>query len=483
MTTFREKTILGLGWSVVGQVGQQAISFVIVIILARLLSPREFGLLAMITVITSFASIFAEMGFSAALVQKQDIQQKHLSSVFWLNLGVGLLLTLLFIAGAPLIAHFYSEPVLVPLTIFISFNFLIGSLTIVQKTMMTRAIDFRNLTIVDMTAVVVSGVVAIVLAYTGAGVWSLAVQTVLLSIITMIMLWKLGKWYPSLTFDWDAIKDLLGFSLNLFGSKLLNYWVRNLDYLLIGRFIGPQPLGVYKNAYTIMLFPLNNVSRVISRVMFPSLSLIQEDKRRVKRLFLRMTRTIALITFPMMAGLFVVAESFVLTLFGTQWADMIPILQVFCFTGLMQSVGTLTGNLYLSQGRSDLQLHVGLFVHAVAILGIVIGLRWGALGVAIGLTVASIINSYPSLFFAGRLVNLTYWQVWYQLLSILGCALIMATAVWGLGFTLPNLWPHWLRLSILAVFGILVYGSLLHFLRVPAYIETRELIREQICHG
>ena len=163
--------------------------------------------------------------------------------------------------------------------------------------------------------------------------------------------------------------------------------------------------------------------------------------------------------------------------------DMIPILQVFCFTGLMQSIGTLTGNLYLSQGRSDLQLRVGLFVHANAILGIMIGLRWGALGVAIGLTVASIINSYPSLFFAGRLVNLTYWQVWYQLLGILGCALTMATAVWGVGFLLPAVWPYWLLLAVQTLLGVIVYGALVHFLRVPAYVETQELIREQICHG
>jgi hypothetical protein len=124
-----------------------------------------------------------------------------------------------------------------------------------------------------------------------------------------------------------------------------------------------------------------------------------------------------------------------------------------------------------------------LFVHANAILGIMIGLRWGALGVAIGLTVASIINSYPSLFFAGRLVNLTYWQVWYQLLSILGCTLTMATAVFGVGLLLPAVWPHWLLLAVQALLGVIVYGALVHFLRVPAYVETRELIREQIRHG
>jgi PST family polysaccharide transporter len=194
--------------------------------------------------------------------------------------------------------------------------------------MMTKALDFRRLAIVDLAAVAFSGAIAIVLAYAGAGVWSLAAQSVILSAITTLMLWKLGDWRPSFIFNWTAIKELLGFSSNYFGSTLLNYWVRNIDYLLIGRFIGPQPLGIYKNSYTIMLFPLNNISRVISRVMFPSLSLVQHDKAKVKRVFLLATRTIALVTFPIMTGLFVVVEPFVLTLFGSQWSAMIPILRV-----------------------------------------------------------------------------------------------------------------------------------------------------------
>lgn len=476
---FRHKTVNGVKWSVASQIGTQGIGFVTIVILARLLSPREFGLLAMVTVIASFAQIFSEMGFSSALVQKQDIEQKHLSSVFWLNLGMGGGLTLLFIAGAPLIARFYDEPILIPLTWFISFNFLIGSLTIVQKTMLTKTIDFRSLSIVNIVAVALSGVVAIGLAFGGAGIWSLAVQSVLLSTITTIMLWRLSHWRPAFIFNWDAIKDLLGFSLSLFGTKLLSYWTRNLDYLLIGRFIGLQPLGVYKNAYTIMLFPLSNVSRVISQVMFPSLSLIQDDKAKVRQLFVRMTRTIALVTFPMMAGLFVVADSFVLTLFGPQWSAMIPILMVFCLTGLMQSIGTLNGNLYLSQGRADLQLRVGLVLKMVGIMGIVVGLRWGALGVAVGYTVASLINSYPSFYFAGKLVDLNYWQIWNKLLGTLGCALSMAVVVWGVG-QLVDEWPHWLRLIVQVPFAILFYSLLIHIFRLQAYLEMRDLVMEQL---
>jgi PST family polysaccharide transporter len=297
--------------------------------------------------------------------------------------------------------------------------------------------------------------------------------------VTTILLWSLSRWRPSLVFKWHAIKDLLGFSTNLLGTQLLNYWVRNLDYLLIGRLIGPQPLGVYKNAYQVMLFPLTNVSRVISKVMFPALSMIQQEKSRVRSIYLQMTRVIALVTFPMMAGLFVTVEPFVFTVFGSKWAGMIPLLRVFCITGMMQSIGTLNGNLYLSQGRADLQLRVSLFVKVTAVLGIVIGLHWGVLGVALGYAVASLINSYPAFHYAGRLVNLTYWRLWRNLSGVLGCSLAMAAAVWALGAVMPDAWPHWLCLSTLVVFGAIVYLMLIHFLRLAAYSELRRLVTEQ----
>jgi PST family polysaccharide transporter len=208
--------------------------------------------------------------------------------------------------------------------------------------------------------------------------------------------------------------------------------------------------------------------------------LIQQDKARVRQVFLKVTRTIALLSFPMMTGLFAVVEPFVLTFFGSKWSDMIPILQVFCLSGLIQSIGTLNGNLYLSQGRADLQFRVVLALGINTILGIVIGLRWGAFGVAVGFTIASLMNSYPSLYFAGKLVNLTYWQVWRNLLPTLSYALIMAAAVWSLGLLLPTFWPSWLRLTVQVPIGVMVYGWLIHLFRVPAYVETRELVLEQV---
>lgn len=479
MSDFRAKTVNGITWSVVSRVIRLALMFIIGVILARLLSPREFGLVAMITVITSFASLFAELGFSAALVQKQDISPVHLSSVFWLNLGAGLLLTLLFVAAAPLIARFYQEPMLTPLTMLISTNFLISSLNIVQNTLLTKSLDFKTLSIVEISAITIAGIIAIAMAYLGFGAWSLAAQSVIFSVVTAATLWFLSSWRPSFLFKWTAIQDLLGFSLSLFGTKVLNYWVRNIDYLLIGRFLGTNPLGIYNRAYDIMLFPLVSVSQVLSRVMFPSMSLIQEDKQRVAGLYLRMTRAIALVTFPMMLGLFVVVEPFVLVVFGAQWIGMIPVLRVLSLVGMSQSIGSLTGSLYLSQGRAGLQFRVGLILKTISILGIVVGLQWGIVGVAIGYAIASFINSYPSFYFAGRLVNLTYWELLKNLSGVFGCAVVMAAAVWALGLLLPGGWPLWVLLSLQVALGVVVYVSFVHLFNLRAYREVRALVSEQ----
>lgn len=479
MSELRQKTIRGVGWSIISLVGRQGGTFIVTIILVRLLSPQEFGLLAMVTVLTSFANIFGELGFSAALVHKQDVQPVHLSSVFWLNLGIGLLLTLVFVGLAPLIAGFYQEPILVPLTMFLSLNFVIGSFNIVQNTLLTKALDFHILSKVEISAVIISGIIAILMAYTGFGVWSLATQSVVATFVTAVLLWSLGNWRPSFVFNWSAIQELLGFSMSLFGSKLLNYWVRNLDYLLIGRLLGTGPLGIYTRAYELMLMPLTTVSRVISRVMFPALSQIQGEKERVKRAYLQVTRIIALITFPMMLGLLVTAEPFVLTLFGPRWAEMIPLVQIFSVVGMLQSIGTLNGNLYLSQGRADLQFKVGLVVHIVPLLGIIIGLRWGILGVAIGYAIGSFLIWYPTFYFAASLINLKLGEHLYNLSPPFICVVLMATVVWAMGMLLPHILSSWILLIVQVLCGALIYISLIHLLKIRAYLEVRTLLVAQ----
>jgi PST family polysaccharide transporter len=479
MSSLRERTFEGVSWSVVGKIGKQALNFGVEIFLIRLLSPREFGLVAMVVIFTGFARVLRDVGLGAAIVQYQDLTEKHRSSVFWVDFGAGLLLTGLFAGSSSLIAGFYAEPILIPLTIVLASQFFIGALSAVHRKLFQKTIDFRSLSLAEIGSTLLAGGTAITMALGGYGVWSLVAKYLINTVAATVVLWTLSSWRPHFLFSWEALRDLWRFSLNLLGQKSLNFWLRRLDDLLIGRYLGSDPLGLYTRAYKIMLVPLKSVSRVIGRVMFPALSSIQDDIPRVRRTYLRMTGAIALITFPLTLGLLATVEPFVIGILGEQWSGMIPILSVFCITSLWQSISTLNGNLYLSQGRTDIQFRVSMVMNPFIISGIVVGLQWGTIGVAVGYTVTSLINGYVNFRYAGGIVGITYAKLLYHLSGIFACAASMSGAVYGLGHALPPEWPHWLRLLTQVPSGIIFYWALIHMFGVRAYQETCNLLIEQ----
>lgn len=462
-----------------GSVVKQVLQFAISVGLARLLNPEDFGLMGMVVVFTGVATLFADLGLGSALVQKSDLDEAHLSSVYWLNLAVGLLITIVFIAAAPLIASFYNEPQLVPIVRVLSLLFVVSAFAIVQKNLLTREMRFRALATVDFIAIFLAGIVAIVLALYDFGVWSLVGQLLSVSIFSTVMLWMLSDWRPRFLFQRQAVKELWPFSSNLLGAQLLNYFVRTTDYLLIGRFLGSEDLGIYTRAYTTMLLPVNQVNHVVGRVMFPALSKIQEDTEQVKRIYLRANRSIGLLTIPLMAGLIVVAEPFVMALYGPKWEAVIPILQILCLEGLKQPLGATTGWIFQSQGRTDLMLRWNLLSVAVTVLAFLIGVQWGIIGVAVAYAIRSYLLWYPAITIPGHIIGLTFKEFVKNVAGIFGCAAIMALLVFGLGIILPDDWPYWLLLTIQVAFGALIYLLLIHFLRLKAYQETKELLLEQ----
>lgn len=476
--SFRQRTVAGIGWSGFARIGTQGLQLGLGILLARLLSPEAFGLIAMIAVFTGFATLFIDMGFGAALIHKQDVTPQHYDAVFWLNVAMGAALTGFFSLVAPLVARFYREPILLPLTILLASNFLIGSLGIVHAVRLKKMLVFRRLAVIDLTAVVLSGVVGIGMALAGQGVWSLAIQSVLATTITAMLLWIKADWRPSLGVSKEAIADLWSFSANLLGFNALNYWFRHADDLLVGRFLGTAPLGIYSKAYGIMLLPLKTISHTLSQVLFPALSTIQADIPRVASIYLKMIRSVALVAFPFMLGLLAVADHFVLGLLGPQWADMIPVLRLFCLAGLVQSILTLNGSLYQSQGRTDLQFKVGGVVGVIGVVVIAVALPWGLQGVALAYTAYTLAVTYPSLRVATSTVGLTCMDVARNLGGVSICAVSMAAVIW-LANPLFDGWTHSAILCAQVVLGTVVYGVCIHVFDLRAYRDLRPLVAEQ----
>ena len=475
-STLRTRTLAGLGWSGATQLLGQAFQFGFSIALARLLTPAEFGLVAMILVFTGFASSLADFGLGASLIQKPSVSQADLNSAFWLNVAAGAFLTLLFSATAPLIAGFYQEPRLTLLTVAMAVTFLVGSPSVVQNALLSKSLDFRARFWIESVATVVSGSVAVVLAWAGASVWSLVGQAMALAAIRTGMMWRRSTWRPSWSFDRAAARELLGFARHMAAFNTIIYWENNVEKMVIGRLIGSAPLGVYNLAERLMRMPSTAITATAGSVMFPSLSVIQANVESVTRVYLRANRLIAAVTFPAMAGLLTLAEPLILSLVGEKWRGAIPLLQLLCLAGIAQSVYNTSGWIYLSHGRSDLLLRSGIYALLARVAGVLIGLPWGVTGIVCGYVVgvyACVL--YPTWSAAGRLIGLRMIDLLSNVSAPFLCAAAMGAVVWLANQLIGGEHVQAMRLMLGVPIGIAVYVILIRLCWIQGWREISEL--------
>jgi O-antigen/teichoic acid export membrane protein len=476
MENLRDKTLSGIRWTGIGQIIEQISYFIVNAILARLLSPNDFGLISMIMVFIGFAQIFSEFGLGDAIIQKKDLKQEHLNSVFIANIVVGIFITFIIILIAPLIATFYNERSLKLLIIVISINLILESIKIVQYALFQKKMDFKRLIQIEIISGIASGFISICMALGGMGVWSLVYRLLMQTAFSTIMLWIFSEWRPVLCWSRISFNELLGFSSNLFGFKLVNYWSRNIDNLLVGKFLSSSALGIYSRAYSLMMLPISQISSVVYRVMFPALSKIQNDIKHVKEVYLHSTRLIALVTFPLMVGLFIVSKPFIITIYTEKWSEVIPILQIFCFTGLVQSIGTTVGWIYTSQGRTDIMFKWGIFSGIIRLITFIIGLKWGITGVAIAYVLTDhLILWYPGWTISGRLINLSFYEMLRNLFAPFLCSLIMGLFTWAFGILFLSETLSWVHLIAQIIFGVIIYILILIVFRKNDCIEIKEL--------
>ena len=477
--SLKQEAVSGVGWSTISKFGEEVIRAIVMIVLARLLTPDAFGLIGMIMVFSGFVNVFRDAGFGPALIQTKELTDIQISSVFWVTVGLGMFLTVLLIGASPLIAYFYDNPALTSLTMGIAFNFLIQGFAIVQRSLFKRDMDFKGLAIVKVTAALVGGAVAVIMAYFDFGVWSLVGRRLVSSFGLVGALWAISDWKPSFSFSWVSVKELLGFSGNLTGFNVFNYWVRKVDDLLVGRFLGSGALGLYTRAYSVMLFPLQRVSRVVGKVMFPALTKIQDDIERTKRVYLKSLSLIALITFPLMLGLLVTTEHLVLAVLGSQWEGIIILLRLLSIVGMSQSIGTTTGWIYQAQGRTDWMFRWGIFSGIIAIVSYVIGLRWGLIGITVTITIRHVPMTYLNFAIPGRLIDMTFTDVARSVSGVFSCSAVMAGVVWVIGMVVPEGFSHWAYLGIQVPAGVILYLLLVYVFKLQPYKEFIRILNEQ----
>jgi len=449
MIALKHQAASGVKWSTVSQVGRQGTQLVTTIILARLLSPSDFGLVGMAMVVIAFIGIFKDLGTSAAIIQRKEFSEDLLSSIFWVNVGFGTLAMIILFFGAPLSGLFYHEPRVDAILRVLSLTFFISGLSILQQALLERSLAFHTLAKVEISAVGCGAIVGIGMAFSGFGVWSLVFQSLTTVSVTTILLWIFSTWRPKWIFHWNEVKAVSSYSLNLTGFSVFNYFARNADYLLIGRYLGAQDLGYYILAYRILLFPLQNISSVIGRVMFPVYSSIQDDNIRFAKAYLKVATTIALISFPMILGILALASPFVLTIFGVKWQPVILLIMIFAPVGLLQSVGTTTGSIYTAKGRTDWMFRWGIGSGLFVIIASIIGLHWGIIGVATAYAIVTFSISYFNFAITFRLINLKFSWLLGVLWKPLMNSLIMFTAIIGFKMALLELLSNRVVLSMI----------------------------------
>lgn len=453
----KERVVTGVKWTFVSTMGKRFMALGANVVLARLLAPEDFGLVAMAGVVLGFVDLFRDLGTGAALVRQKTVNPVLQSSVFWLNLAFGITMTLSMMALSPVIAALYREPRVQPVIMVMSLSFLLSSISIVQSGVMTRKMRFDAMAKIELSASALSYVVGIGAALLGQGVWSLVYQILTYTTLSTTLLWIVGDWRPQLVFVWAEVRGIMGYSLNLVGYNVFYYFAQNVDNLLIGRYLGTGALGVYDLAFKLMAFPMQAISAVFGKVMLPYYAQAQDDLPRFRHVFLQVARAIAFVTFPLMIGLFAAREHFVLTVFGADWAPMIPLLAMFAPLAAIRSVLTTTGSIYVATGRADLQLRWGIVSNLVVFAGLAIGLQWGVIGVATGFTVTALLLLYPNFMIPFRLVGLTLPALFKALRPTLLCTALMLALLFTLDLLVADRLGHGAALVLLVCAGVISY--------------------------
>ena len=353
---------------------------------ARLLTPADFGLMGIIMVVIGFAQTFSDMGISNAIIHRQDTTNKQLSSLYWLNIFAAVIVFCLVFASTPLIVKFYSESRLTNLIYLTSINFLITPFGQQFQILLQKELQFDCLSKIEISQAFINSTVAIGLAIMGLGVHSIIWGQLSAAFAMVLMLWLVGrrKWKPTFHFDKKDLKGYVGFGLYQMGERSINYFNSNIDYILIGSMIGPTGLGYYSLAYNLIIRPSSKINPVITKVAFPVFSRLQNNLDKLKKGYLKTLQVLAILNFPMMFGLAVVAPLAVPEIFGEIWTPSIALIQILTIVGLLRSTGNPVGSLLLAKGRADLGFRWNLGLAVTQIPGLYLGAKYGgAVGVAI----------------------------------------------------------------------------------------------------
>jgi len=462
--SLKNKTQKGLAWSMIERFATQGVQFLFGIILARMLSPDDYGIIAMPLVFLAIAQCFIDSGFSGALIRKTNLTEDDLSTAFYFNIGVGVICYLILFFTSPLIADFYNTPILADLLKVTALATLFNPLCAVQQAILTKKIDFKTQAIVSLAGALVSGLVGLVMAYTGFGVWALVFQQVGGYVIRTILLWILGKWKPKRRWSWESFHYLWGYGSKMLASGLLETIYSNIYPIVIGKYFSANDLGNYTRAQQFSNLPSSNVTGVLQRVTFPVLSNIQNEDERLARNYRKILKLSAFLIFPLMMILSAVADPLIRVLLSDKWEGCIILLQILCFSLMWYPIHAINLNLLTVKGRSDLFFRLEVFKKIIGVCIMVVTIPHGIIWMVSGGIVSSMISLIINTYYTGKLINVGYLKQMGDLLPIFGVSFAVWIIVHGSMMMSSNIYVQ-------LIIGCLV-GGIMYLVLAKLFLRT-----------
>ena len=475
--SLKKKTVKGLGWSALDNVARYGIQFAIGIVLARLLSPDDYGLLGLVGIFTVVCTAFVNGGFTTALIRKKDATDDDYNTVFICNLGMSLLLYAVTFLCAPLIANFFERQELTALVRIASIGLIIGALGMVPQTRLTKRIDFKTQTKITIAATALSGIVGIGMALTGFGVWALVAQQLISQIISTVLLYIYNRWVPRLCFCKESFHDLFGFGWKMMVSILLDAVWKELTQVVVGKFYSPATLGQYTRAKHYAKLLSSNLTSVVERVTYPVLSSIQDDKQRMVSAYRRIIRTSMFITTVALFSLAAVSEPLIYCMIGPKWHEASTYLPLICITFSLYPLHAINLNMLQVQGRSDLFLGLEVIKRIISLAPLFVGAFVGIMPMLCVNMVVGIIAYFLNSHYSGRLLGYSSWMQMRDIAPSYALAIAIGLSVWFLKY-LPM--SYWIIFPLQIAVGIVVFFTLCKLFKMNEYEEITDILKRAL---
>jgi len=468
--SLKNKTVKGASWSFIDSIAGQGITFLVGLVLARLLTPEEYGLIGIITIFIAVFNSIVDSGFSNALIRKNDAKDIDYNTVFISNLVVSVMLFGVLFLCAPAISKFFDQPQLIPLLRVMGSIVIINAFAIIQRTIFVKKVDFKTQTKVSLISSIASGAVGIGMAVGGWGVWSLVGQQISRQFLNSAFLWLFSNWYPKLQFSFQSFKELFNFGWKLLVSGLIDTVWREIYQVVIGKWYAPATLGQYTRAQQFASICSSNLTTVVQRVSYPVLSSVQDDKERLKNGYKGIIKVTMLLTFTLMLGLAAVAKPMVLALIGEQWLPCVPFLQIICLQMMLYPLHSLNLNMLQVQGRSDLFLRLEIIKKIIAICPLLLGIYVNIYWMLAGSVVTGFISYYLNAYYSGPFLNYSIKEQVKDILPSFGVAITMAVPVFAMSFIPLN---PFLLLPLQIVVGAVITIGICEVTKLPEYLEIK----------